>query len=115
MCMFCDEFDFETASAIVDGRGASICIAGGSGRYTKEEQFKFCPVCGKRLDPYYYDGMSNEQAERIMDSHLMQLVLTMPTEWIETHGAGSEFIKAYGMALDALKVGCNTEQVSDGG
>lgn len=70
MCEFCKKFDFGTATAKVDKYGASICFAGGFGRYPKEEQFKFCPVCGRRLDLYSRDGMTNEQAERLLLSHL---------------------------------------------
>lgn len=105
MCEFCKKFDFGTATAKVDKYGASICFAGGFGRYPKEEQFKFCPVCGRRLDPYSRDGMTNEQAERLLLSHLMQVAFLMPIEWVEKNGDGSDFQKAYNMALDALRRG----------
>lgn len=49
--------------------------------------------------------MSNEQAERILISHLMYLAFTMPIEWIEKNGENSDFQKAYVMALDALRQG----------
>ena len=80
MCEFCKKFDFGTATAKVDKYGASICFAGGFGRYPKEEQFKFCPVCGRRLDLYSRDGMTNEQAERLLLSHLMQVAFLRKTE-----------------------------------
>ncbi len=83
MCEFCKKFDFGTATAKVDKYGASICFAGGFGRYPQEEQFKFCPVCGRRLDLYSRDGMTNEQAERLLLSHLMQVAFLMPIEWVE--------------------------------
>ena len=57
MCEFCKKFDFGTATAKVDKYGASICFAGGFGR------------------------------------------------WVEKNGDGSDFQKAYGMALDALRRG----------
>lgn len=77
----------------------------GLGRYPQEEQFKFCPVCGRRLDLYSRDGMTNEQAERLLLSHLMHVAFLMPIEWVEKNGDGSDFQKAYGMALDALRRG----------
>lgn len=105
MCEFCRKYNFELDTAKVDETGASISVSGGHWRFPKDLQFKFCPVCGRRLDPYFYDGMSNEQAERILISHLMYLAFTMPIEWIEKNGENSDFQKAYGMALDALRQG----------
>ena len=49
--------------------------------------------------------MTNEQAERLLLSHLMQVAFLMPIEWVEKNGDGSDFQKAYNMALDALRRG----------
>lgn len=48
-CDFCENFDFGMASAKVEDMRANIYFCGGSRRYQKEEQFRFCPVCGKKL------------------------------------------------------------------
>lgn len=105
MCEFCKKFNFDTAATKVEDDSAAIVLYGSHWRVPKELQFKFCPVCGRRLEPYSCDGMTNEQAERVLLSHLMQVAFLMPIEWIEKNGDGSDFQKAYGMALDALRRG----------
>ena len=49
-CPFCSQFDFGCAWAEVDKFGARITQAGGSYRFPREQQFNFCPVCGKPRD-----------------------------------------------------------------
>lgn len=109
MCNFCKDFDFGTIKCAVDKYGSHIVMAGGAYQYPKEEQFKFCPECGRRLEPYEIDGMTNEEAERILISHLFYCGGLMPIKWVEENGAGSPFDKAYQMALDALR----TRKVGD--
>jgi hypothetical protein len=52
-CEFCVNFDFGTAAARTEKVGeiiqAGISIAGGSSRYRADSQFKFCPLCGRRV------------------------------------------------------------------
>lgn len=46
-CDFCWRFNFGNASAEVDKYGARIKSAVGSYTYPLNEQFNYCPVCGK--------------------------------------------------------------------
>lgn len=103
MCNFCKDFDFGTVKCDIDKYGAHLVMAGGAYTYPKAEQFQFCPECGKRLVPYKVNEMTNEEAERILISHLLMCGSLMPMEWIEQNGQGSAFEKAYEMALDALR------------
>ena len=48
-CDFCKRFDFSGASWEVTGHWAHIKLAVCNTRYPKEQQFQFCPVCGKKL------------------------------------------------------------------
>lgn len=48
-CDFCKRFDFSGASCEVTKHGARIKLACGTTGYPKEQQFRFCPVCGKKL------------------------------------------------------------------
>ena len=103
MCKFCKDFDFGTIRCEIDKYGAHMVMAGGSNRYPKEQQFKFCPECGRRLEPYTVDGMTSEEAEQALISHLLFCAALMPIKWIEENGEGSRFEKAYKMAMDALR------------
>jgi NADH pyrophosphatase NudC (nudix superfamily) len=50
-CEFCRRFDFSGASAeVTNGKHAHVSLAAASWRYPKEEQFRFCPNCGRRLE-----------------------------------------------------------------
>jgi hypothetical protein len=53
-CEFCANFDFGTAEARTEKVGksiqAGISLAGGSSRCSTDNQFKFCPVCGRRVN-----------------------------------------------------------------
>jgi hypothetical protein len=53
-CEFCVNFDFGTAEARIEKVGeivqAGISLAGGSSRYRADSQFKFCPLCGRRVN-----------------------------------------------------------------
>ena len=44
-----------------------------------------------------------DEAIKILSRHLMQCGMLMPIEWVQRNGEGSEFMKAYEMAMDALK------------
>lgn len=46
-CGFCARFEFDSAKAVIDPHGARIGLAIGSTRYPVDEQFNFCPVCGR--------------------------------------------------------------------
>lgn len=47
--------------------------------------------------------MTVDEALRELSMHLIQCGALMPIDWLSTHGEGSRFMEAYGMALDALK------------
>ena len=49
MCEFCKKFDFATATTGINGNFAHIYLALCNTKFDKEEQFNFCPVCGKDL------------------------------------------------------------------
>ena len=49
MCEFCKKFDFSTATTGINGNFAHIYLALCNTKFDKEEQFNFCPVCGKYL------------------------------------------------------------------
>lgn len=49
MCEFCEKFDFSTAKVEVTEYGANILLALCLTRFDKEEQFNFCPVCGRDM------------------------------------------------------------------
>ena len=46
-CGFCGKFNFGDAKAEVYCHGANIVIASALTRFQVEEQFNFCPVCGR--------------------------------------------------------------------
>ena len=46
-CGFCGKFEFDSAMATVGRHGARIQLACASTRYPIDEQFNFCPVCGR--------------------------------------------------------------------
>ena len=48
-CDFCQKFDFAGARAEVNKYGAHICLATCNTKFSNDEQFKFCPVCGLKL------------------------------------------------------------------
>jgi Zn finger protein HypA/HybF involved in hydrogenase expression len=49
MCEFCKKFNFSKARTRVDEDGAIIELALCNTEFPKEEQFKFCPVCGRDM------------------------------------------------------------------
>ena len=49
MCEFCKRFDFSTVSAMTDKYGARIASSIGNSEFSVEQQFNFCPVCGRKL------------------------------------------------------------------
>lgn len=49
MCEFCEKFDFSMATTEVTKYGANIVLALCNTRFSKEEQFNFCPVCGRDM------------------------------------------------------------------
>lgn len=54
-CSFCKNFDWGEASAITKNRFSHVSNATGSYRFPLEEQFNYCPVCG-RLNPRKLPG-----------------------------------------------------------
>lgn len=48
-CEFCERFDFSTAKIEVDKYSVKILLALCNTRFDKEEQFNFCPVCGRNM------------------------------------------------------------------
>lgn len=68
MCKFCEVFDFGVAKTEMETIGtrryAGIVSAGGSYRFPKEEQFKFCPNCGKERDKVIKPLSLDELRER---------------------------------------------------
>lgn len=46
-CGFCGKFNFGDARAEVYQNGANIVLASVYARFPVEEQFNFCPVCGR--------------------------------------------------------------------
>ncbi len=48
-CPFCEKYDFSRSKIEVDEDGANIALAICNTKFTKEEQFKYCPACGKKL------------------------------------------------------------------
>ena len=49
VCEFCAQFDFSTAKLEVDKYGARIALSLCNTKFDKDEQFKYCPMCGKQL------------------------------------------------------------------
>lgn len=64
-CKFCRTFDFGTVRCKMESYGPYLAMAGGSSRYPQEQQFKFCPVCGKRR---YGGGAVTEPEEERGDT-----------------------------------------------
>lgn len=56
-CGFCGKFNFGDAKAEVYRHGANIVLASALTRFPVEEQFNFCPVCGRRVKK---GGASND-------------------------------------------------------
>lgn len=48
-CEFCEKYDFARAKIEIDKYGVRIVLAGGLTRFTKKEQFNYCPMCGRKL------------------------------------------------------------------
>ena len=47
--------------------------------------------------------MTKDHALLVLTQHIIECGMLMPMDWVKTHGDGSEFMEAYGMAMDALK------------
>lgn len=48
-CEFCNKFDFSTASVEIKEDGAYIVSGLCNTRFPTDEQFNFCPICGKQI------------------------------------------------------------------
>lgn len=48
-CDFCQKFDFAGATATVNRNSAAISLAICNTRFPAEQQFKFCPLCGRQV------------------------------------------------------------------
>ena len=49
-CEFCNKFNFDCAKPQADKYGARILIASELNSFSIDERFKYCPVCGKRIN-----------------------------------------------------------------
>ena len=49
MCEFCKKFDFSTAKTEVDKHGARLLTGICNTKFSENEQFNYCPVCGRIL------------------------------------------------------------------
>ena len=49
MCEFCKRFDVSTSRAVTDKFSARIENAICNTKFSKEQQFNFCPVCGEKV------------------------------------------------------------------
>lgn len=70
MCEFCKRFDFSTAKTEIDKHGARLLTGICNTKFSKEEQFNFCPVCGKQLSKkeyyiYYNKGTNHDGADDV--------------------------------------------------
>lgn len=50
MCEFCERFDFSKAKIEINKYSANIALALCNTEFRKEEQFKYCPNCGRELN-----------------------------------------------------------------
>lgn len=55
--------------------------------------------------------MTNKEASKEILSHMFYLGMTMPDEWLKTHGEDSKFQKAMMKALEALEKADEVEDV----
>lgn len=55
-CEFCEKYDFSRARVSVSEYAAYIELALCHTRFPKEQQFNFCPICGRRLKDGAYNG-----------------------------------------------------------
>lgn len=95
MCEFCEKADFSSYSARVDKYGASIYLAVGSGRFEKDEQFKFCPECGEGLHGCkrnIIENMTIDKLDRLIGERARIEVLKREGELLES-GARQMYIK----------------------
>lgn len=67
MCEFCKKFDFSTARLNVRKDMAHIELALCNTRFTKEQQFKYCPACGANLN------QNKTNYDRIRDMSIEEL------------------------------------------
>lgn len=49
VCQFCSQFNFNKARVAIDKHGAKIELAICNTEFPKEEQFKYCPLCGRKI------------------------------------------------------------------
>ena len=49
VCQFCSQFDFNKARVAIDKHGVKIELAICNTEFPKEEQFKYCPLCGRKI------------------------------------------------------------------
>lgn len=49
-CKFCQKVDFGVYKAEMNESHIGISTAGGSNRFSTDEQFKYCPECGEKLN-----------------------------------------------------------------
>lgn len=72
-CGFCAKFDFGSAKVQIDKYGARIAMASCYNEYPIDEQFNYCPVCGRFLkqglskDVFVKAGFSENIAKDMFD------------------------------------------------
>ena len=54
-CEFCERFDFSTAKIEVDKYNARILLSLCNTKFDQDEQFNFCPKCGRKLTKVLWD------------------------------------------------------------
>lgn len=65
MCEFCKNYNFARAKAEVIENDANIYLSLCNSKFPKEQQFKYCPVCGANLNEnkINYDRIRNMSVE----------------------------------------------------
>lgn len=69
MCEFCKNYNFARAKAEVIENDANIYLSLCNSKFPKEQQFKYCPVCGANLNEnkINYDRIRNMSVEELAE------------------------------------------------
>ena len=69
MCEFCKNYNFARAKAEVIENDANIYLSLCNSKFPKEQQFKYCPVCGDDLNKTktQYDRIRNMSVEEMAE------------------------------------------------
>lgn len=49
VCEFCEKYDFANSKIEIDKYGARIVLSLCNTKFPKEDQFQYCPMCGRNL------------------------------------------------------------------